>query len=107
VSTSRLTRLATVDKFPPVKWLREKYSDWTDATDWWWLMNCGYCFSFWAAVFVVGWGLLAGVYETPVSGNHVFDGGAAGWWWVVNSLLAISYLAAILMAHDADEGDDD
>jgi hypothetical protein len=101
VSAARLTRLATVDKFPPVKWLRNKYGDLTDGSDWQWLMFCGYCFSFWATVFVVGWGWFSGVYD--VSGN----GTAFDIWWVSNGILAAAYLAAVFMAHDADPGDDD
>jgi hypothetical protein len=105
VSAARLTRLATVDKFPPVKWLRTKYEDATDGSDWQWLTMCGYCFSFWATAFVFVWGLLSGVY----SPTHVliFDGSWSGWWWVVNSLLAMSYLAAMTMAHDGSTGEDD
>lgn len=101
ISAARLTRLMVADKFPPVKWIRDKYSDWTDATEWWWLVNCGYCFSFWATAFVVVWGWLSGAYD-GVSGNAPLI------WWLVNGTLAASYLAAILMAHDGDDsGDDD
>jgi hypothetical protein len=100
VSAARLTRLAVVDKFPPVKWLRNKYSDATDSNDWWWLMNCGYCFSFWATVFVVGWGWFSGVYETGA------DGVSGNVWWLANGVLAASYLAAVFMARDADDEDD-
>lgn len=105
VSASRLTRLATVDKFPPVQWVRDKYADLTDTprlVGWQLLLFCGYCFGFWAAAFVVVWGLLADVYEPPVSGNL-----SAQVWWVVNGILAASYLAAILMAHDGDINDDE
>lgn len=101
VSASRLTRLATWDSFPPVKWLRDKYADATDGNGWQILAFCGYCASFWITALVVGWGYLAHVYGHPpngVSGNL---------WWAINGTLAASYLAAILMAHDGDDGDDD
>ena len=99
-SASRLTRLATWDEFPPVKWLRDKYADATDGNGWQLLAFCGYCASFWITALVVGWGWLAGVY-----GNEgVFDGAAA--WWIVNAIFGGSYLAAILMANDGDDGDD-
>jgi hypothetical protein len=101
VSASRLTRLATVDVFPPVAWARQKYVNATIETDWKWLVLCGYCFSFWATALVIGSGLWAGVYGGDPSGGvwtHV--------WWIVNGALAASYLAAILMALDADTGDD-
>lgn len=106
VSASRLTRLATVDRFPPVRWMRDKYADATDAhawsREWQLLMFCGYCFSFWATALVIGTGLWAGVYTS--------DPTAEVWtqvWWVANGVLAGSYLAAILMANDGDDGDDD
>lgn len=105
VSASRLTRLATVDRFPPIKWLRDKYEDATDGSGWQMLTLCGYCFSFWATAFVVLWGGAAGVYN-PGSVEPT----AEVWtqvWWTINGILAGSYLAAILMAHDGDDGDDD
>lgn len=90
LSAARITRLVTVDKFPPIKWLRTKYEDWTDPSDWQWLTMCGYCFSFWATLGVVlsGW----------LSDWHTA-------WWVINSILAASYAAAIVMAFDGDPGD--
>jgi hypothetical protein len=105
ISASRLTRLATWDKFPPVVWLRDKYADATDGNGWQILAFCGYCASFWLTGLVVAWGLLSGVYA-PVSGNQ-YDNIPFTAWWIVNGILAASYLAAILMAHDGDDGDDD
>jgi hypothetical protein len=102
VSASRLTRLATWDEFPPVKWLRDKYADLTDGGGWQILAFCGYCASFWITALVVGWGWLAGVYA-PASRGTV----SGNLWWAVNGVLAISYLAAILMTHDGDDGDED
>lgn len=102
VSASRLTRLATVDKFPPVKWLRTKYEDATDGSDWQWLTLCGYCFSFWTTVIVVLWGWFANAY----TGHPT----AEVWtqvWWYANGTFAASYLAGILMAYDGADGEDD
>jgi hypothetical protein len=108
VSASRLTRLATWDEFPPIKVVRNRYADWTEKKPkrqgWQLVAFCGYCFSFWATAFVVIWADLAGVLD----GKPAF-----GWtgdlsiplWWIVNGIFAASYLAAILMAHDGDEGD--
>lgn len=89
-SASRLTRLLTFDKFPPVQWLRFKYADLTDGSGWQLLAFCGYCASFWATAAVVAWGYLV-EFDTA--------------WWLVNGTLGGSYLAAILMAFDGD-GDD-
>jgi len=104
ISASRLTRLATVDKLPPVKTVREWYEDRTDGSDWQWLTMCGYCFGFWAALGVVVWGLLAGVYDSTPSG-YGDDSFVA--WWIFNGLLAVAYLAAVFMAHDGADGEDD
>lgn len=104
VSASRLTRLATVDKLPPVKAVRDWYEDKTDGTGWVWLTMCGYCFSFWATALVVSTGIAADVYGDPLGRpeNH--------WaflaWWTVNGTLAASYLAAVFMAFDGDTSDD-
>ena len=91
MSAARLTRLAVFDKFPPVKWVRTKYENATDETGWQWLTLCGYCFSFWATLPVVLWGYLTD-FQTA--------------WWVVNGALGASYLAAIVVAFDGDDGDD-
>jgi hypothetical protein len=96
LSAARLTRLATVDKFPPSVWVRDKYADFTDKTPrrigWQLLLYCGYCFSFWATLLVVLAGWLSEWHEA---------------WWVVNCIFGGSYLAAIVMAHDGDDGDED
>jgi hypothetical protein len=102
VSAARITRLATVDKFPPTAWVRHRYVAATVDNDWKWLVLCGYCFSFWATGAVLVWGLLAHVYGHPPNGD-----GAAQVWWAVNGIFAVSYLAGILMANDGDDGDDD
>lgn len=110
VSSARMTRLATWDQFPPVVWLRNKYAEWTDKTDrrrgWQLLAFCGYCASFWITAIIVSWADLAGVLDGKAAWGG--DGDLARpLWWLVNGTLAASYLAAILMAHDGDDGDDD
>jgi hypothetical protein len=102
ISVSRMTRLATWDEFPPVKWLREKYADITDGSGWTLLAYCGYCASFWIALLVIAWGLTAEVYSAPSTYADV----PFVIWWIVNGIFAVSYLAAILMVHDGDDGDD-
>lgn len=103
VSASRLTRLATFDEFPPVRWLRNKYAEATDGGGWQLLAFCAYCAGFWVTGAVVVWGLLAGVYD-PVSGNQ-YDRVPFTLWWAINGIFAMSYLAAILMIHDGDNDD--
>lgn len=103
VSASRLTRLATVDKFPPVKSLRTRYENATDGSDWQWLTMCGYCFSFWATVLIVAWGWLSGVYGFSRSESATVSEQV---WWLFNGTFAASYLAAVFMAYDGADGED-
>lgn len=98
VSASRLTRLATFDEFPPVRWLRNKYAEATDGGGWQLLAFCPYCAGFWITGLVVLWGYFSGVYV----GAPDHDLGYAVW-WALNGVLAASYLAAILMVHDGDD----
>jgi hypothetical protein len=106
ISASRFTRLATVDKFPPVKAIRDWYENRTDGSGWQWLTLCGYCFSFWATFPLVAWAYFAGVLN-PIG---VGPAAAEVWtqvWWLVNGTFAASYLAAVFMAHDGATGEDD
>lgn len=104
-SAARLTRLATVDKFPPAVWVREKWASLTVDTGWIWLFYCGYCFSFWAAALVIGSAYGMGVLH-PVAGPAT----AEVWthvWWLINGTLGAAYLAAILMSYDGDMNSDE
>jgi hypothetical protein len=105
ISASRFTRLATVDKFPPVKAIRNWYEDKTDGSDWQWLTLCGYCFSFWATWPIVVWGLLAGVYAAPETNRY--DDIAFTAWWIFNGVFAMTYLAGVFMAYDGSDGEDE
>lgn len=104
ISASRITRLVTVDKFPPVRAVRDWYEDRTDGTGWQWLTLCGYCFSFWAVLPIVAWGLLAGVYDSSPSG---YGDNAYVAWWVFNGIFAMTYLAGVFMAYDGSGPEDD
>lgn len=106
VSASRLTRLMTWDKFPPTLWIRDTYADLTDGTGWSLLAFCGYCASFWITAALVLWADLAGVLDGRTAWGTSGDI-AQPVWWMVNGTLAASYLAAILMVHDGDDGEDD
>jgi hypothetical protein len=99
ISAARITRLLSVDKFPPIKYLRDWYENATDGSDWSLLTICVYCMSFWVTLGVTLWGLLAHVYGHPpnqVSGNV---------WWAVNGIFAAAYLAGLFVALDKGEGD--
>lgn len=105
ISASRLTRLATVDKFPPVKAMRDWYENKTEDTGWVWLTLCGYCFSFWAVWPIVVWGLFADVYGDPQAAPDNTLGFVI--WWIFNGIFAMTYLAGIFMAYDGTNGEDD
>lgn len=98
ISAARLTRLAVIDKFPPIKWLRDKYEERADGTGWDILTMCGYCMAPYMSALVILTGLFAGVYHSR-STLDVWQ----GMWWGFNGTFAVAYLAAIIMAHDGDD----
>lgn len=98
-SASRLTRLLTYDHFPPVRRFRDWYVNATDGNDWQLLMLCGYCMSFWVTLAVVLSANWIGVIHIEMSWKDM--------WWLLMGTLGASYIAAIMMAKDGDDGDDD
>lgn len=103
LSSARITRLLNFDKFPPIKYLRDKYENKTDGTDWVWLTMCGYCMGIWTTALVFGLGLWASVYGDPMSRPD------NAWyfltWWILNGYLAMSYLAGSYVARDGSGAD--
>lgn len=103
LSVSRLIRLWTYDDFPPLRWANDKFAAFCDrrAPKWAELGFCPWCVGFWITLVVVGWGWLAGVYDSQP---------AFGWtgelsqpiWWLFNASLAVSYVAAMIMVRDGD-----
>lgn len=100
LASARLTRLVTFDHFPPVKWVREKYIEATDGSDWQLLGFCPYCASFWVTLAVLGSGVAVGATDLPDLGV------LAQAWWILMGSLGASYLAAMVMVHDGDDEDD-
>lgn len=91
VSAARLTRLLTFDKFPPIKYLREKFQEATDTprlVGWQKISYCPFCLSPWVTAALVGWGYLVD-FDTV--------------WFLINGTFAASYLAALIQFHDGDE----
>lgn len=87
VGSARITRLLTIDKFPPIRWVRDKYEEWTDGNDWQLIAFCAYCMSYWPTLAVI------------LTGYHWH------WhpiWWIVVGSFAASYPAAILVVLDPD-----
>lgn len=106
LSAARLARLAVIDKFPPVKRVREWYETKTDGSDWQWLTMCAFCMAPWVMIFVLGTGLSAGVYG-PSPDTFGLDNLDFTIWWLFNGWLAMSYLAASYVARDGAVGEDD
>lgn len=106
LASARLTRLATYDKFPPTAWARERFIEWADKTDrrrkWQLLAFCPYCASFWITLLVMALGYLAGVFD-----GYAVQSWMTPTWWLFMGLLGASYLAAMVMVFDGDNGEDD
>lgn len=106
IGSARLTRLAVYDDFPPIRWVRNVFLDAMEKgprrSQWQLLALCGYCFSFWATLLVVVWGLLAHVYGHPPNDPTL----AQTIWYILFGALAASYLAAAFVANDGDGSDD-
>lgn len=100
--SARLTRLLVIDEFPPIAALRNAFEDATDGSKWQRLTMCGYCMSFWATALVVLLGDLAGVFDQKPVAEWMTPA-----WWLLFGTLGASYLAAILMASDGDDSDEE
>lgn len=60
-ATIRLTRLLTLDTFPPVVWLRLRVmARFGSESSWYELVTCPWCMSFWAALAMLLFALFAG-----------------------------------------------
>lgn len=105
LSGARLSRLAVIDKFPPVKAARDWYEARTDGSDWQWLTMCAFCIAPWVLIFVLSSGLMAEVYSTSTDRGYDNLGFTA--WWLFHGWLAMSYLAASYVARDGAVGEDD
>lgn len=87
-SAARITRLVTIDSFPPVVRIRILWHRLTRDGEWAMLVDCPYCFSFWATAGVVGVGLWCNWHPA---------------WWVVNGIFGAAYLSAIMVRFDGDD----
>lgn len=88
LSAGRLTRLLVQDSFPPAVWLRTKWLDKFDDTQWGVLFECHWCMSFWMTLPIGLWGWLSNLHAS---------------WWVVNGILAATYVSAIIVERDEKE----
>lgn len=87
LATARLTRLVNADSITaPVRaWWLARVGPRSTAAE---FMTCPWCVGFWAALLVIGTGLLA------------LHTGALWWWAAPAAVLATSYLVGLLAALD-------
>lgn len=85
----RLSRVLTVDLFPPAAWVRMKWSALTRDGDWSLLARCFWCATPWIMAVAIGWFWV---------GTLVVWIGIA--WWIFWGWLALAYIATIIIARD-------
>lgn len=92
LSIARLTRLLTLDTYPPVVWLRTWWDVKTDydpdspnEMSWGELFHCPWCMAPWVTIPVAAWGYYSDL----------------NWaWWAFNGWLAAAYAAAWITTRD-------
>jgi len=91
MAAARLTRLVTQDSYPPAAWLRARWDDWTEESDWNVLLHCHWCFAPWVVL-----PLLVGAYFAldlpPFHWSHLL--------WLFLSWMAMSYVASWIVNND-------
>lgn len=107
LATARVTRLFVDDDFPPVVALRDAYLrflakkfDAVESEDgarkadsWYGLVQCPWCFGFWASLLATGYAWL----------SFNGDGKLDWWWWVPNLPWAVSWLVGFMSVRDIPE----
>lgn len=87
LSAGRITRLLVQDTFPPVVWVRMKWDDLTDGSDWNTLFHCHWCMSFWVTLPIGLWAWLSDLHAS---------------WWVINGIMAAAYVAPMIVERDGE-----
>jgi hypothetical protein len=85
VAAARLTRLVTKDHWPPMSWVRRKYVELTNGTEWSVLAECPFCVAPYVVAADLTWALKSDLDRK---------------WWVVNGWLAASYAASWIVVRD-------
>lgn len=102
IGGARVVRLVTVDDYPPVKWVRTKWAEKVNYSDWAKLLTCIWCASPWIILVLGGLGYAAGLHGTPadlsVLGQIV---------WLFCAWMAISYLASMIVRRDEPDEPDE
>jgi hypothetical protein len=85
VAAARLTRLVTKDHWPPMSWVRNKYTEMTKGTEWSVLAECPFCVAPYVVAADLAWAL-----KGDLDRN----------WWLFNGWLAASYAASWIVVRD-------
>ena len=85
VAAARATRLVTKDHWPPMSFVRRKYVEITEGTEWSVLAECPFCVAPYVVAADLAWALRSDLGRK---------------WWVVNGWAAASYAASLIVVRD-------
>lgn len=85
LAVARITRMVFHDSFPPMAWVRSKWDEKTEGSQWNDLLHCPFCIAPYVTTVILAWAWFS-------------DFGTA--WWLFCVLCAGSYVAAMVVASD-------
>ena len=85
VGAARLTRLVTKDHWPPMSFVRRKYVEMTEGTEWSVLAECPFCVAPYVVAADLAWAMRSDLDKR---------------WWVFNGWMAASYAASLIVVRD-------
>ena len=85
VAAARATRLVTKDHWPPMSFVRRKYVEMTEGTEWSVLAECPFCVAPYVVAVDLAWALKSDLDKK---------------WWVANGWFAAAYAASWIVVRD-------
>ena len=85
VAAARATRLVTKDHWPPMAFVRGKYTKLTEGTEWSVLAECPFCVAPYVVAADLAWALHSDLGKK---------------WWIANGWFAASYAASLIVVRD-------
>ena len=85
IGAARLTRLVTKDHWPPMSYVRNKYVELTEGSEWSVLAECPFCVAPYVVAADMAWALQSDLGRS---------------WWLFNGWLAASYAASLIVVRD-------
>ena len=85
VAAARATRLVTKDHWPPMAFVRRKYTEMTKDTEWSVLAECPFCVAPYIVAADLAWALRSDLGRK---------------WWIANGWFAASYAASLIVVRD-------